>query len=154
MKHGPKSLGSWQELLSLAITEAVAPPRDGYPGELSVRLGTAIHPYHRAGTPRCGRTGTWFSGPGSSCRRAGAWGCRSGGVRTGCLPHSSASRSPTRSTGPSRRPALPARGQEKLNPSLSLSLPSCCSQGELRAAAMLKSSPDPEKRFGTNFTQS
>lgn len=120
--------------------EAVAPPRYEYSRESRaipvMRSGGAgagaeravgnCHPYHPAGTLRCGRTGTWFSGPHSSCRRAGAWGCRSGGGRTGCLPHSSGSRSPRRSTGPSRRSPLAARGQEKLlNPSLSLSSPSC-----------------------------
>lgn len=104
--------------------------RSGGAGAGAEQVLGKCHPYHPAGTPGCGTTGTWSSGPRSSCHRAGVWGCHSGDGRIGCHPHSSWSRSPTHSTGPSHHPLPPIRGQEKLlKPSLSLSCPSCSLAG-------------------------
>lgn len=87
-------------------------------------------PYHPLGTRPCGRTGTWRAGPRSTCRRAGAWGCHSGGRRTAPHHHSSGSRSPRGSTGPSRHPPPAARDRRScwVHP---CARPSPCSTAEI-----------------------
>lgn len=95
--------------------------------------------YHPVGTPQCGRTGTWHAGPHSTCRRAGAWGCRSVGRRTARRRRRSGSRGPKGSTGPSRHPPPAARGHKKLlEPSPSSSTPSCSLPGRAKVWSHVK----------------
>lgn len=63
------------------------------------------------GSPGCGRSGSGYGGPHSTCRHSGGWAECSLGRRSGHHPHSSESRHPTVPRDPSHQAVGPAEAQ-------------------------------------------